>query len=77
MDRLIREALSGPYLHTLTYACQDDTGWTYSAHSLEDAQQACQGVASGPLHWTLISPEIWAARDRMTGTLYQVEHLPF
>ena len=77
MDRLTREPLSDSYLHTLTYVCQDGVEWTYQAYSLEDAHQACQAVADGPLHWTLIGAETWAARDRETGTLYQVEHLPF
>lgn len=77
MDRLIREPLSDPHLHALTYVCQDDGRWTQLVQFLEDAQQACQAVANGPLHWTPISNETWAAQDRETGTIYHIERLPF
>ena len=77
MDRLVWKPLSGPPPQALTYVCQDDGGWTHLAQFLEDAQQACQAVANGPLHWTPISDETWAAHDREAGTIYHIEHLPF
>ena len=40
---------------------------------LEEAQQECQAVAAGDLHWAEVDEGIWVARDTVNGALYQIE----
>ena len=50
--------------------------WGGFCLSLDEAQQECQAVAAGDLHWDLVDEGIWAARDTVNGALYQIEQLP-
>ena len=56
------------------YARAGDPGWTGYARTLEDAQQACQGVAIGGLRWSA-ERHGWIARDPESGLLYLIDHL--
>ena len=51
------------------------TVWGGFCQTLEEAQQECQAVAAGDLKWDLIDEGIWAARDSVSGALYQIEQL--
>jgi hypothetical protein len=56
------------------YVRAGDLGWAGYARTLEDAQQACQGVAVGSLHWSA-KQRSWIARDPERGALYLIDHL--
>ena len=53
-----------------------DLGWGGFCQTLAEAQQECQAVAAGDLHWDVIDDGVWAARDSVNGALYQVEQRP-
>jgi hypothetical protein len=74
----MNEANSSAVALKLDYAYFRDGSldWAGYARTLEDAQQACQGAATGPLHWAP-EPGGWISRDPETGALYVIDHLPF
>ena len=55
------------------FATSGDPTWGGFCQTMEQAQQECQAVAAGDLHWDLIDEGIWAARDTVSGALYQIE----
>ena len=55
------------------FGTSEDPGWGGFCQTLMEAQQECQAVATGDLHWDLIDDGLWAARDSLNGALYQVE----
>jgi len=72
MDELTTRALA----LKLGYAYRADHGrtWTGFSRTLEEAQQACQGVAAAPLDWRPLHSS-WTAHDTTLGTLYRIERL--
>ncbi|WP_456831671.1 hypothetical protein [Deinococcus sp. UYEF24] len=54
-----------------------DSSWGGFTQTLEQAQQECQGVALGPLHWEQGSFRVWEAVDPETQTVFEISALEY
>lgn len=58
------------------FSSSHELAWGGFSQSLEQAQQECQAVAAGDLHWARVDDDVWAARDTVNGELFQIEMRP-
>lgn len=58
------------------FSSSQDPDFGGFCQGLEEAQQECQAVATGDLHWALVDGGVWAARDTVNGAVYHIEMRP-